>query len=143
MPLPEMVDEELQTLLRILHYPPLPEKVMGESVRAAAHEDINLITLLVSPTASGLQTMDTKKRWYDVPCEKNSIIVNVGDMMQECTQNYYKATKHRVLNPSDSKENRSRYSMPLFLHPRSEVSLSKRYTAKSYLNERLNQLGLL
>jgi isopenicillin N synthase-like dioxygenase len=138
----EMVDEQYQTLLRVLHYPPLKGMVEENSVRAAAHEDINLITLLVSPSASGLQALNKEGVWQSVPCKKNTIIVNIGDMLQECTQGYYRATKHRVVNPSGDIKNTSRYSMPLFLHPREQVRLSERYTAKQYLGERIRELGL-
>ena len=143
MPLTKMVDETYQTLLRILHYPPLPKTIESESIRAQAHEDINLITLLVSPSSAGLEVLDTKGNWYEVPTANNHITVNVGDMLQECSNHYYRATKHRVVNPKGQKDNLSRYSMPLFLHPRDEVSLSSQYTAKSYRNERLKELGLL
>ena len=143
MPLSHMVDEQYQTLLRILHYPPLPESFPTGSVRGAPHEDINLITLLVSPSSTGLQAQDNSGSWHSVPCDKNWIIVNIGDMLQEASHNYFKATTHRVINPEAKQENISRYSMPLFLHPREEVVLSPRYTAKKYLNERLHELGLL
>ena len=113
-----------------------------DAIRAAAHEDINLITLLVSPSAPGLQALDKEGVWQSVPCKKNTITVNIGDMLQECTQGYYRSTKHRVVNPSGDIKNISRYSMPLFLHPREQVRLSERYTAKQYLGERIRELGL-
>lgn len=142
-PLVKMVDEEYQTLLRILHYPPLPKEIPEGSVRGAPHEDINLITLLVSPSTPGLQSLDKSGEWKDVPCDKNWIAVNIGDMLQECTGGYYTSTKHQVVNPVGEASQTSRYSMPLFLHPKDEVKLSSRYTAREYLNERLRELGLL
>ena len=143
MPLTNMVDDEYQTLLRILHYPPLPDHIEPGAVRAAAHEDINLITLLVAATAPGLQVKDTAGKWHDVPCSRNAIVVNAGDMLQECTQNYFCATSHQVVNPSGLEAKKSRYSIPLFVHPKNEVVLSNKYTAGSYLKERMRQLGLL
>lgn len=143
MPLTDMVDDEYQTLLRVLHYPPVPDDVQAGAERAAAHEDINLITLLVAATAPGLQVKDADGNWLEVPCSKNAIIVNTGDMLQECTEGYFPATTHRVVNPEGELAKQSRYSMPLFIHPRNEVRLSPRYTAKEYLTERLSELGLL
>lgn len=143
MPLTKMVDEEYQTLLRILHYPPLPSSIEAGAVRAAAHEDINLITLLVAATAPGLEVKDAKGNWLSVPTSRNAIVVNAGDMLQECTDQFYKATSHRVVNPLGDAAKNSRYSIPLFLHARSDVKLSDRYTAGSYLRERLAELGLL
>src|SRR3990167_470155 len=143
MPLRDMADEEFQTLLRILHYPPLMDSIEEDAVRAAPHEDINLITLLVAASAPGLQVKDAQGNWYNVPCEKNNIVVNVGDMLQEVTDSFYKATTHQVINPMGALAKVSRFSMPLFLHARNEVVLSKRYTAEAYRNERLRELGLL
>ena len=143
MPLRKMVDEQYQTLLRILHYPPLPDSVEEGAIRAAPHEDINLITLLVAASAPGLQVLDAKGKWHDVPCEKNNIVVNVGDMLQEATGEYYKATTHQVVNPIGEAAKTSRFSIPLFLHARDEVVLSERYTARTYRDERLRELGLL
>lgn len=143
MKLSEMIDVEYQTLLRILHYPPLPESVEEGAIRAAAHEDINLITLLVAASAPGLQVLDAAGKWHAVPCEKNNIAVNVGDMLQEASRFYYTATKHQVVNPAGEAAKESRFSIPLFLHPRDGVVLSERYTADSYRRERFEELGLL
>ncbi len=142
MPLRNMVDLEQNTLLRILHYPPLTMDIDKECVRAAPHEDINLITLLPAATAPGLEVMDKHNKWHAVTCNPNNIVVNVGDMLQMCTQGYYKSTTHRVVNPVDSRENISRFSMPLFLHARKEVRLSDNYTAIEYLHERLREIGI-
>jgi isopenicillin N synthase-like dioxygenase len=129
------------TLLRVLHYPPVPRDVEPGAVRAAAHEDINLITLLPAASQPGLQVLDLQGNWHDVPCVAGDIIVNVGDMLQEATGGLFKSTTHRVVNPSGA-PNVSRYSMPLFIHPRPEVRLSERYTAGEYLAERLREIGL-
>lgn len=142
MPLKDMITDSENTLLRILHYPPIHGDVEEGAVRAAAHEDINLITLLPAATAPGLQVLDTSNQWHTVSCDPGSIVVNVGDMLQRCTQNYYQSTTHRVVNPSDTFENSSRYSMPLFLHPRPEVMLGNDCTAMQYLHERLRQIGI-
>ncbi len=140
MPLSDMIQNADNIMLRILHYPPLVGDEHKDAVRAAAHEDINLITLLVGATDAGLQAQDIDGNWHDVPTDKTSIAVNVGDMLEMCTENFYKSTKHRVINPKD--HNRSRLSMPLFLHPRAEVELQPNYTANDYLNQRLKEMGV-
>lgn len=141
-PWSEAVNGSLNTLLRILHYPPL-DNAEGEAVRAAAHEDINFLTLLPTATEPGLQVKDNDGVWHDVSVnEPNSIIVNVGDMLQEASGGYYKSTTHRVVNP-DGSANVARYSMPLFLHASPNTRLSPRYTAQEYLMERLKELGLI
>lgn len=142
MPLKEMIDKSPNTLLRILHYPPLSNEMDANAVRAAAHEDINLITILPAATAPGLEVKDVDGNWHSVTCDPGSIVVNVGDMLQMCTQHYYKSTSHRVINPHGPEGKLSRYSMPLFLHPRDEVHLSDEYTALEYKNERLRQIGI-
>ncbi len=141
MPLCQMITDSPNTLLRILHYPPLQSDVEINAVRAAAHEDINLITLLPAATAPGLQVKDTKGSWHEVSCNPGNIVVNVGDMLQMCSQHYYKSTTHRVINPNNE-TNCSRYSMPLFLHPRNEVRLSEEYTAVEYRHQRLREIGV-
>ena len=138
MPLYEMVQHSNMTLLRILHYPPT-EDIPEGAVRAAEHEDINLITLLPAATETGLEVKDSNGNWIRVETNPNDIIVNVGDMLQEATDGFLKSTPHRVVNVDMDK---SRYSMPLFLHPRPSVKLSDAYTAESYLDERLKELGL-
>jgi isopenicillin N synthase-like dioxygenase len=142
MPLSHMISDSPNTLLRILHYPPLQGEVEPGAVRAAPHEDINLITLLPAATAPGLQVMDTQGNWHAVNCDPGNIVVNVGDMLQMCTQRYYKSTTHRVINPKEQTENCSRFSMPLFLHPRKEVKLSPTHTAVDYLQQRLKEIGI-
>lgn len=141
IPLNQMIADSPNTLLRILHYPPIEEQIEEDAVRAAPHEDINLITLLPAATAPGLEVLDARGKWHMVTCNPGNIVVNVGDMLQMCTEHYYKSTTHRVTNP-DLSENGSRFSMPLFLHPRPEVRLSESYTAIEYLHERLRQIGI-
>jgi len=142
IPLSKMIEDSPQTLLRTIHYPPLAGNEKEGEVRAGAHEDINLITLLPSATAPGLQVLDLQGNWHEVACDPGTIVVNSGDMLKEASGEYYPSTTHRVVNPKGSEAKTSRYSIPLFLHPRSEVRLSKRHTAESYLNERLRELGL-
>lgn len=142
MPLKDMIDDKYNTLLRVLHYPPLENASAADSVRAAPHEDINLITLLPAATAPGLQVLDRQGNWHAVTCDTSNIVVNVGDMLQMCTQHYYVSTTHRVVNPEGQVDNVSRYSMPLFLHARKDVRLSEQYTATEYLHERLRQIGI-
>lgn len=142
MPLKDMIDDKENTLLRILHYPPLTAGMESGSVRAAPHEDINLITLLPAATAPGLEVLDRDGSWHAVTCDPSNIVVNVGDMLQMCTLYYYQSTTHRVVNPVDTVNNVARFSMPLFLHPRKDVRLSREYTASEYLHERLRQIGI-
>jgi isopenicillin N synthase-like dioxygenase len=141
-PLPRVIDGSPHTLLRILHYPPLVGDEEEGAVRAAAHEDINLITLLVAATAPGLQVCDTQGQWRDVPADPGTVVVNAGDMLEMATNGYYRSTPHRVVNPEGVGAARPRLSMPLFLHPWPEVRLSDRHTAGSYLDERLREIGL-
>ena len=137
----DMINGSEQNLLRILHYPPLDESVEPGEVRAAAHEDINLITLLVTGSEPGLQAKDSDGNWHDVPCNAGYITINSGDMLSKASRGYYPSTPHRVINPPNM-ENRSRYSMPLFVHPRPEVQLDEQQTAGEYLDERLREIGL-
>lgn len=141
-PLPNMIDGSDLTLFRLIHYPPLTGNEPADALRAAPHEDINLLTLLPAATASGLQVKNAAGEWLDVPINPGWIIVNVGDMLQECSGHYYPSTTHRVLNPTGEAAKQSRLSMPLFLHPRGEVVLSKRHTADSYRKERFAEIGL-
>lgn len=143
MPLSKMIDKSPNSLFRILHYPPLTGNEEARAIRAAAHEDINLITLLPAATADGLQLLTKENNWIDVPCNPETIIVNIGDMLQECTNGYYKSTTHRVINPAGEKAKQARLSMPLFLHPLDDVILSKRHTRKSYCEERYTEIGLM
>ncbi len=140
MPLNEMIKNSSTNLLRVIHYPPLNDNIDPSAIRAGAHEDINLITLLVAGSEPGLQVLSQDGKWVDVSTSSDYIVVNIGDMLQECSGGYFPSTTHRVVNPSE--KNMSRYSMPFFVHARDEVMLSKKYTAKSYLEERLKEIGL-
>ena len=142
IPLPEMIVDSKTNLLRIIHYPPLNGNEQDGAIRGAAHEDINLITLLVAGTQPGLQVKDTYGNWHDVSCDPGCLAINTGDMLQEASKGYFPSTTHQVINPGNNIENESRFSMPLFLHPRDEVVLSDSYTARSYLDERLQEIGL-
>ncbi len=139
--LTSMIEGSEQNLLRVLHYPPLDDTVNSGEERAAEHEDINLITLLVTGSEPGLQAKDSNGDWHDVPCHSGYITINSGDMLSKATRGYYPSTPHRVINPPDQ-ENRSRYSMPLFVHPRPQVQLDDNQTAGEYLDERLREIGL-
>ena len=139
MPFKDMVKDSESNLLRVLHYPPLPYDVQPGEVRAAAHGDINLITLLVTGSEPGLQAQDINGDWHDIPCGTGYINVNAGDMLERASRNYYPSTIHRVVNPP-AQENKSRYSLPLFMHPRPEVQLDHQ-TAGEFLEERLREIG--
>ena len=141
MPLPSMIDGCQETLLRVLHYPPLTGNEEPGAVRAAAHGDINLLTILPAATEPGLQVLGKDTRWHDVPCDFGLLIVNIGDMLQEASGHYYPSTVHRVLNPTGAAARKPRVSLPLFLHPRREIVLSERYTVGSYFEERMRELS--
>ncbi|MDF2529980.1 MAG: isopenicillin synthase family oxygenase [Gammaproteobacteria bacterium] len=141
-PLKDMLSLD-RTLFRILNYPPLKGNEQQDAIRAAAHEDINLITLLPAATEPGLQVKDKAGNWHDVKVDPQTLVVNIGDMLQEASRGYYCSTTHRVVNPQGSDSSKARLSMPMFVHPKAEVRLSERYTAGEYLNERLRELGLL
>ncbi len=142
VPLPDMLSGSERNLLRIIHYPALTGDEEAGAIRAAAHEDINLITLLVAGTEPGLQVLDLNGSWHDVECDPGTIVVNTGDMLQMVSDRYFPSTTHQVINPGGAISNGPRYSMPLFLHPRDDVALSDAHTAGSYLEERLSEIGL-
>jgi isopenicillin N synthase-like dioxygenase len=142
MPLAAMIEDSPATLLRILRYPPLTGNEEPGALRAAAHEDINLLTILPASNERGLQLKTPGGEWGYVPSDFGTLVVNVGDMLQEASRGYYKSTSHRVANPTGESARRSRISLPLFLQPKPEVVLSERYTAGSYLDERLRELGV-
>ncbi len=143
------------SILRPIHYPPITGEP-DDAVRAAEHEDINLITLLMGASADGLQILNKQKKWVAVTALPGQIIVNVGDMLQRLTNNKLRSTTHRVVNPPREDWGKSRFSIPFFLHPRSDMPLNclpeciddenpKLYediTAGEYLNERLKEIGL-
>lgn len=141
-PLSHMIEGSQQTLLRVLRYPPLTGDEPAGSLRAAAHGDINLLTILPAANEPGLQVQDKNGDWIDVPCDFGTLVVNIGDMLQEASAGYYPSTQHRVVNPTGEGSKKSRVSLPLFLHPRPDVVLSDRHTAGSYLDERLRELGV-
>lgn len=141
-PLATMINDTPNTLLRVLHYPPLSGDEEPGAIRAAAHEDINLLTILPAANEPGLQVLTQENEWLDVPCEFGYLVINIGDMLQEASGGYFPSTTHRVVNPVGEAATQSRISLPLFLHPRSEVKLSERYTQASYLMERLRELGV-
>lgn len=142
-PLSNMIKDSDQTLLRVLHYPPFQGDEEPDAIRAAAHEDINLITILPAANEPGLQVKGKDGSWIDVPCDFGNLIVNIGDMLQEASGHYFPSTTHRVINPAGTDMTKSRISLPLFLHPRPDVVLSERHTAHSYLQERLRELGVI
>ncbi len=129
------------SLLRVLHYPPLSGNEPEGAVRAAAHEDINLITLLPVSSEPGLQVMSREGQWQDVPGVPGDVVVNSGDMLQETSGGALPSTSHRVINPPSAKDNLSRISMPYFIAPHLDLRLSERHTAGSYLRERLDLLA--
>jgi len=135
-PIPNMVLDSKGAMFRIINYPPMTNIPVG-AVRSAAHEDINLITLLPMSTAEGLQILGNNGEWIDVGGDPHAIIVNVGDMLSAATKGYLKSTTHRVVNKNMDKP---RLSAPLFIHPRPEVVLSEGLTAGQYLEERLKQI---
>ncbi|MCF2858218.1 isopenicillin N synthase family oxygenase [Pseudoalteromonas sp. SMS1] len=140
--LKDMIKDSDQTLLRVLHYPPMTGDEEPGAIRAAAHGDINLLTVLPASNEPGLQVQKGDGSWLDVPCDFGSLIINIGDMLQEASGGYFPSTIHRVINPTGKASDKSRISLPLFLHPKPEVVLSERYTADSYLQERLRELGV-
>ena len=143
------------SILRAIHYPPIKQEPKS-AIRAEQHEDINLITLLVGASADGLQILTRQNEWVGVTSLPEQIVVNVGDMLQRLTNNRLRSTTHRVVNPPRELWGTSRYSIPFFLHPKSEMSLAclegcidedhpKAYediTAGEYLDERLQEIGL-
>lgn len=151
-------DDQIQlgnSILRAIHYPPILEEPKS-SIRAEQHEDINLITLLVGASADGLEILSKENQWLPVKAGEGQIVVNVGDMLQRLTNNKLSSTTHRVVNPPREKWSSSRYSIPFFLHPKSNMSLAcldscisnehpkayDDYTAGQYLDERLREIGL-
>ena len=156
-------DEAAQgkSILRVLHYPPLPEAIPAKSLRAAPHEDINLITLLCESTGPGLELLQADGSWLAIASLPGQIIVDTGDMLQALTNGVFKSTTHRVVNPAgastvSSKEGR-RFSLPFFMHPRPEFDLTPlasciertgghakfpSQTAGQYLQQRLQEIGL-
>lgn len=146
------------SILRPIHYFPIenPEAVPADAVRAAEHGDINLITLLMGASADGLQVLRRDGKWIPITALPEQLVVNVGDMLERHTNKKLKSTIHRVVNPPKEKMNTPRYSIPFFMHPRSEMSLAALpgcvdeehpklwpdITAGEFLDERLAEIGL-
>lgn len=131
-----------QTLLRILRYPPLTGNEPADAIRAGAHEDINLITMLPAASQSGLEIQPKgMSEWFPVEAPAGSIVINIGDMLQELTGGALPSTSHRVVNPTGEDASKARLTAPIFCHPYPEMVLSDRYTAGSYLKERLNEIN--
>lgn len=143
------------TILRTIHYPPIPEDSHPAAIRAAAHEDINLITLLVESTDEGLELLQRDGTWRPIHALDGHMVVDAGDMLQHLTNGLFKSTTHRVVNPNDDRSRR--FSMPFFVHPRGEVDLTPlescvaktggealypKKSAREYLDERLAEIGL-
>ena len=143
------------SILRPIHYPPVNENEQ-KAVRAAAHGDINLITLLMGAHGKGLQVQRLDGQWIDAIASSDELMINVGDMLSRHTNNRLKSTIHRVINPERS-QNQSRYSIPFFMHPKMTMPLNvlehcisednpklfEDITAGAFLDERLRELGLL
>lgn len=141
MPLSEMIVGTKRTLLRILHYPPLKGNEPDGSVRAAAHEDINMITVLPAANEPGLQVRDLDGNWHDVPCDPGSVAINAGDMLKYVTDGYFPSTTHQVINPVGDAATRSRVSTPLFLHPADDVLIAENKTAFDFLRDRIKEIA--
>ncbi len=144
------------SVMRLLHYPPV-ENAEGGAIRAGAHEDINLITLLLGAEEAGLELLTKDGRWISASPPTGALVINIGDMLQRLTNHYLPSTTHRVRNPDVERAAHSRYSMPFFLHLRSDFAFHTlpqcitpenpdRYpvsiTADDYLQERLREIGL-
>ncbi len=147
--------EGSDTILRIIHYPPIPADAHPASLRSAPHEDINLITLLCEATAAGLELQQRDGQWLPIAALPGQIIVDSGDMLQQLTNGLLRSTTHRVTNPLRASDRR--FSMPFFVHPRSGMDLTPlpksvartggvqrfpRITAGAYLQQRLREIGL-
>jgi isopenicillin N synthase-like dioxygenase len=146
------------SILRPIHYFPIenPEEIPDDAVRAAEHGDINLITLLMGASSEGLQVLRRDGKWIPITALPDQLVVNVGDMMERLTNKKLKSTIHRVVNPPKEQMKSSRYSIPFFMHPRSDMDLSclancitaenpKQFEdikAGAFLNERLAEIGL-
>ena len=144
------------SILRPIHYPPIVKEPKG-AVRAGAHGDINLITLLMGASAGGLQVLRKDGVWLDAIPDKGDLVINVGDMLERHTNNKLRSTIHRVVNPPKEQWDTPRYSIPFFMHPRSEMKLNclkecidsdhpKAYddiTSGEFLQQRLVEIGLM
>lgn len=141
VPLSELPVGSTRTLLRILRYPPLSGDEPDGAVRAAAHEDVNLITVLPAATEPGLQARDVHGVWHDVPCDPGNVVVNVGDGLSLATGHHLPSTTHRVVNPTDGSERRSRMSTPVFLAAHDDAPLADGWTGFTFLRQRLRDIA--
>ncbi|WP_298328014.1 isopenicillin N synthase family oxygenase [uncultured Dokdonia sp.] len=144
------------SILRPIHYPPISEEPKG-AVRAGAHGDINLITLLMGASAGGLQVLRKDGEWIDAIPNEDELVINVGDMLERHTNNKLRSTIHRVINPPKEEWGTARYSIPFFMHPRSDMKLNcldecvneehpkafEDITAGEFLHQRLVEIGLI
>lgn len=127
------------SVLRAVYYPPFDGSEAPDAIRAAAHEDINLLTILPVADEPGLEILDKQGRWRSVAGQRGDIVVNAGDMLAEVSGGRFPSTTHRVVNPDDP--TRPRLALPLFLTPTLDTVLSSRYTAGAYLAERLQAIS--
>lgn len=147
--------EDGNSVMRLLHYPPLGDDVPKGAIRAAAHGDINTITLLLGAEEAGLELLSKQGEWVPVSPPKGALAVNVGDMLERLTNNRLRSTTHRVVNPGGEAARRSRYSMPFFLHFRPDFVIepleqclapgdepAPPITAHEFLLQRLREIGL-
>jgi isopenicillin N synthase-like dioxygenase len=144
------------SVMRLLHYPPI-EGEPGSHVRAGAHEDINTITQLLGAEEAGLELLTRDGRWIPVSPKPGELVVNIGDMLQRLTNGVLRSTSHRVVNPPAERRGHARYSMPFFLHFRSDFLIEALpgtvpageeptwppITADEYLQERLREIKLV
>ena len=141
MPLESRIKDSAQTMLRALRYPPVESGMVLP--RAAAHEDINFLTIMPASDGPGLELQLSDGEWIEVVNRPSQVVVNIGDMLQEATEGFLRSTTHRVATPDEGLAASGRMSLRLFLHPTPEAALFSRYTAGSYLSERLHELGVI
>ncbi|GAB4482522.1 MAG: 2-oxoglutarate and iron-dependent oxygenase domain-containing protein [Erythrobacter tepidarius] len=145
------------SVMRLLHYPPLADDAPEGAIRAAAHGDINTITLLLGAEEAGLELLTTQGEWLPIPATKGALVINVGDMLERQTNGRLRSTTHRVVNPRGEAARRSRYSMPFFLHFRPDFLIEPLpecvsaddanpppppITAHDFLMQRLREINL-
>lgn len=149
--------EDGNSVMRLLHYPPLAEGAPEGAIRAAGHEDINTITLLLGAEEAGLELLTKQGEWLPIPAAKGALVINIGDMLQRQTNGRLRSTTHRVVNPRGEAARRGRYSMPFFLHFRPDFLIEPLpecvdpaganppeppITAHDYLMQRLREINL-
>jgi isopenicillin N synthase-like dioxygenase len=149
--------EDGNSVMRLLHYPPLGDDAPEGAIRAAAHGDINTITLLLGAEEAGLELLTKQGEWLPIPATKGALVINVGDMLERQTNGRLRSTTHRVVNPRGEAARRSRYSMPFFLHFRPDFLITplpecidpdaatppaEPITAHDFLMQRLREINL-